>query len=439
MSYNLFAYAKMLLVPNASIKAGVDGELDQKRRLHNGLPDLLRLVAQEECDTLPAFIQVCTVCYLPQVGYLIAVPRARNLEDQGINFKQITGLDFVFESNGAMHYRNQRTRELDREVGDVQQELVRLESGLVAQLTEALLGRRNELDAAVGFAAALDCQLALALVSQENGWVQPRVVEEGELRVTEGRHPLQQLTLTNFVPNDSRLGGRHGRIHLLSGPNNSGKSVYMKSVGLIVYLAHLGCRVPATRATVPLTDRILTRIVAVESISLGQSSFMCDLNQLGAALSSSSSRSLLLVDEFGKGTAGVDGAALLAAALLQLISHGHAAPLSIFSTHLHAVAGLLPSPRDCPHLRLKQMEAESFRVMEGFSSNSQAAAVAAQAGLPEQAVTRATQLQTGQPASLHSTVDWEKILGGLATALNIGDNDDLQAEAFLLSLDTLDI
>ena len=100
------------------------------------------------------------------------------------------------------------------------------------------------------------------------------------LEIQDGRHPLQELSVPSFISNDTALGGTTGRIHVISGPNSSGKSVYMKQVGMIVYLAQVGCWVPAAAARIPLMDRVFTRIQTVESVSLGLSSFLCDINQV---------------------------------------------------------------------------------------------------------------------------------------------------------------
>jgi len=432
---------------NLSVKPGVDQELDEKRRLHNALPDLLNVVAQEESKNLPPYMKVCTVCYLPQVGYLIAIPYKKELEDQGVDFRSIPGFEFVFESNGAMHYRNRRTLALDQTMGDVVLDITKVEMGILSRLTEAVLRNRNSMEEAVSLCGQLDCLLALAMVSKENNWTRPVMIDSGDLVIKEGRHPLQELSVTDFIPNSSWLGGEGGRVHLLTGPNSSGKSVYMKQVGLIVYLAHLGCCVPALEARIPIVDRILTRIQTVESISLGMSSFLCDINQLSTALSTSSPRSLLLVDEFGKGTAPSDGAALLAATVLELLSLDQSSPLCILSSHFHLVPPLLGSHSVLRYFRLETKVTTMglvymFKLVVGVSGTSQARNVALKAGVQEDLVNRADRvlegLVKGQPAGLEeSLLSLENIHQIVSCYLDVDLGKEEEVDIFIEKLEEL--
>ena len=153
----------------------------------------------------------------------------------------------------------------------------------------------------------------MAAVAVENDWVLPDMEEaaasasNGGLVIEAGRHPLQEMCTNTFVPNPTRMSVGGAKMMVMTGPNACGKSVYLKQVGIIVYLAHLGSFVPAASATVPIFDRIVTRIQTLETLSLGLSAFAVDVNQMSLALRSASASSLVLVDEFGKGTDEKDG------------------------------------------------------------------------------------------------------------------------------------
>ena len=213
------------------VKPGVNEKLDEKRRLLNGLPDILNRVVVEEKEHLPAHFKACTICYLPHIGYLIAVPSNKALLESGVDYKNVDGLEFVFESNNTLHYRNTRTRGLDVNIGDVVLDITKLETQIISRLTEAILRNRVSLEKIVSYCAHLDCLLALSQVCKEHNWVQPEVTRSGGIVIKGGRHPLQEMTLNNFIANDTNMGsGGGGKVHLVTGPNSSGKSIYMKQV-----------------------------------------------------------------------------------------------------------------------------------------------------------------------------------------------------------------
>ena len=281
--------------------------------------------------------------------------------------------------------------------------------------------------------------MAFAIVSRENNWVRPRLVGGGQgLAIRGGRHPLQELTVTQFIGNDTRLGGDAPPLHLLTGPNSSGKSVYLRQVGLIVYLAHLGCWVPAAAATIPITDRILTRIHTVESVSLGMSAFQCDLGQVAAALRCSTANSLLLVDEFGKGTAPEDGEALLAALAAELLARGAACPATLLSSHFHGCARLLGPHPLLAHYRLATDAAPGggitylYRLQEGQGGSSEALTVAGKAGLPAEVLARAAVVGEGRGLKLPASgLPLGRVHQVLEELLELDTADQDQVELFM--------
>lgn len=227
---------------------------------------------------------------------------------------------------------------------------------ILHELANRVLYYQQELVRASDLCGDLDSTMALGMGAKRYGWVAPMVTDTSNiLDIQNGRHPLQELAVSHYIPNDCYLGGctnlggegggeveelgdrstQHTNILVLTGPNHSGKSIYLRQVALIVYLAHIGSFVPAQRATIGLTDRILTRMTTKESVCRSESAFSIDLRQMAFAVRSVTQRSLVLIDEFGKGTQTEDGVALMAALLDNLAFRQSESPRVLAATHHH--------------------------------------------------------------------------------------------------------
>ncbi|XP_052240640.1 mutS protein homolog 5-like [Dreissena polymorpha] len=208
-------------------------------------------------------------------------------------------------------------------------------------------------------------------------------------------HPIQELCCSTFVPNDVQSNSEYGRIKVLTGPNACGKSIYLKQVALIVFMAQIGSFVPAEEAHIGLVDRIYTRVRSLESVSVGLSTFMIDINQMSEALRNAGENSLCIVDEFGKGTDMIDGLAILCASIKHWVGQGTSCPHVLVSTHFHTMIQrhLLPRSPLIKYLTLETLEngvelVFLYQLVEGQTSFSYACHVAAQAGLPSDIVKR---------------------------------------------------
>ncbi len=268
----------------------------------------------------------------------------------------------------------------------------------------------------------LDSMLALALAAEKYNWVAPTMTCSNVLDIVGGRHPLQELLVPSFIPNDCTLAGGYGRgvwddpnadrgpsMLILTGPNSSGKSVYMKQVALIVYLAHTGSYVPVTRATIGLTDQILTRISTRETVADDESAFMVDLKQAAYAMNFGTRRSLFVIDEFGKGTSAESGAALFGAYLDFLLQLGSEKPKVLAGTHFHEIFehGILEPSKDLAFAHLDthvDMDAEDprdkvtflYRLLPGRDTRSLGILCAAAHDMPEDMVRRALEIMALQ-------------------------------------------
>ncbi|XP_036023970.1 mutS protein homolog 5 isoform X1 [Onychomys torridus] len=395
------AESRFTVLPN------IDPDIDAKKRRLMGLPSFLTEVAQKELENLDARIPSCSVIYIPLIGFLLSIPRLPFMVEAS-DF-EIEGLDFMFLSEDKLHYRSARTKELDALLGDLHCEIRDQETLLMYQLQCQVLARASVLTRVLDLASRLDVLLALASAARDYGYSRPHYSPRVHgVRIKNGRHPLMELCARTFVPNSTDCGGDHGRVKVITGPNSSGKSIYLKQVGLITFMALVGSFVPAEEAEIGVIDAIFTRIHSCESISLGLSTFMIDLNQVAKAVNNATEQSLVLIDEFGKGTNTVDGLALLAAVLRHWLALGPSCPHIFVATNFLSLVQLqlLPQGPLVQYLTMETCEDGDdlvffYQLCQGVASASHASYTAAQAGLPDQLIARGKEvsdlIRSGKP------------------------------------------
>ncbi|XP_048081551.1 mutS protein homolog 5 isoform X9 [Ursus arctos] len=342
-----------------TVLPNIDPDIDEKKRRLMGLPSFLTEVARKELENLDSRIPSCSVIYIPLIGFLLSIPRLPSMVEAS-DF-EIEGLDFMFLSEEKLHYRSARTKELDALLGDLHCDIRDQETLWMYQLQCQVLARAAVLSRVLDLASRLDVLLALASAARDYGYSRPRYSPQLlGVRIQNGRHPLMELCARTFVPNSAECGGDRGRVKVITGPNSSGKSIYLKQVGLITFMALVGSFVPAEEAEIGAVDAIFTRIHSCESISLGLSTFMLDLNQVAKAVNNATKQSLVLIDEFGKGTN----------TTMETCEDGD--DLVFF-----------------------------YQVCEGIAKASHASHTAAQAGLPDQLLTRGKEvsdlIRNGKP------------------------------------------
>ncbi|CDM30496.1 DNA mismatch repair protein MutS, type 1 [Penicillium roqueforti FM164] len=331
------------------VKQGIDRELDRIKDRYDGLNSLLKHVALDIAATIPATLDVdVNVIYFPQLGFHVAIP----LNEHGA--AAYTSADdeweLMFITENRAYFKDFRMREMDQKLGDIYGIICEKEIEIVYDLAQRVLRYENVLVDASDICGEIDSLLALTQGASFYNLTRPRIVEQNVLRIKGGRHILQELTVPSYVPNDTLLmGGNESETNdavssinsnpsmlLLTGPNYSGKSIYMKQVALIVYLAQIGSFVPADSAELGITDKILTKINTQESVSKAESTFMNDLQQISLCLKQVTNRSLLIIDEFGTGTTESNGIGL-ACGILDYLLCLERPPKVIAATHFHEI------------------------------------------------------------------------------------------------------
>lgn len=383
------------------VRQGVSQELDRLKEEYEALPERLTHIAQDEANALG--IEECSVGYVPIIGYLLIIEE--NMDETRTDRND---MNLAYTADHMNHYKTDRMKWLDEEYGDLKMQIVDAETTVLLRLQSKLLERHSDLTRAQHVAAVLDCLISLSMVAREHNWCRPKLVEESVIDVNMARNPIAELaSKSGFVPNPIMSGGGHPKMRLISGPNASGKSVYLKSVGVIAYLAHVGSFVPAERAVIGPINRIMSRMYTVDSVLNAMSSFATDLKQISAAIRKSDKNSLMIIDEFGKGTMTEVGLSLFASCLnywleLDLEERPHV----IASSHFHSLPTFLSQPETVAFQMMEILRKDDgriqfqYKLVDGQIDNSYASHTALCMGIPKDIVARADQVYAHLKAGL---------------------------------------
>jgi DNA mismatch repair protein MutS len=369
------------------IAPGFDGELDAERALRD---DSRRVIASLQLDFAQRFgVASLKIKHHAQLGYVIEAPTAA-VEVLRAN-KELTLRQGM--ANGA-RFTHAELSELDRRITEAAERAGARERRIFASLVEAALAEGEKLGAAAAALAELDALQACARLAEGGDWCRPDISDTSAFCVRAGRHPVVEGALAGraaFVPNDCDLSPDR-RLLLLTGPNMAGKSTYLRQNALIAILAQAGLPVPAASAQLGIVDRLFSRVGAADELARGRSTFMAEMIETAAILHQAGPRSLVIVDEIGRGTATLDGLAIAWAVLEAL--HNQIRCRTIFATHFHELARLTDMlPRLRPHMmRVREWRGDVVflhEVAEGAAGRSWGVHVARLAGVPAAVVKRA--------------------------------------------------
>ncbi|EXJ55077.1 hypothetical protein A1O7_08002 [Cladophialophora yegresii CBS 114405] len=398
------------------VKRGINQELDKLKALYDSMEDLLVDKAREIQMQIPLELSLeINVTYIPHMGFHITIPRD-SATGQAVFSGQDLGWQLIFTTSSQAYFKDETMNGLDNELGDLYSAICEMEVEIAYDLAQSILQDEDLLIAASDLCGELDCSLAFSHVAYHCKLTRPKITKENVIIIEGGRHLLQEMAVPSFVANDTYLVGGNGsdgtdgpNMLLLTGPNYSGKSVYQKQVALAVYMAQIGSFLPAEAATIGITDKILTRITTRETVSKVHSAFMIDMQQIAMALNSCTRRSLVVVDEFGKGTDTCDGAGLATGVFQHLLSLGTNAPKTLVATHFHEIFDLGVF-ENATNLSLAHMEVQVepqheqtagkhhseitylYNLRPGRSNLSYGIQCAAMNGVPVEVVERAVEL-----------------------------------------------
>lgn len=324
------------------VQEGFDPELDNQKNLLRKIQMNVPEVTQAELRKYFPVFESCEYTMVPEMGFVIAIKSPMASPSDSSSGPGM-GSKFLFQTNNLFYYSTPCCMELNDKYGHMYNDICVREQQICKDLIGVISKNMPNLVSIIKGCAQLDCYMAMAQVVGARKYVRPQMLPDKLLKIHQGRHALMEERV-NFIPNDIHVSeSMENLITIITAPNSAGKSIYLKQVGIIVYLAHIGCFVPATSAEIGIIDSIYSRIHNLESIHQDASSFFHDLHQMANVMENSSTRSLILIDEFGSGTNVNEGKSLLVACIEELSKRCSAAPITLFSTHYLDIVDLCES------------------------------------------------------------------------------------------------
>ena len=406
------------------IASGISGELDELRKiLYFGKDYLADLQTRESART---GISSLKVSFNNVFGYYIEV---RNTHKDKVPPEWIRKQTLV----SAERYITEELKEYENKILGAEEKIISLETKLFTDLVLAIMEYIPPVQLNSTLVARLDCLQSFAVISTENNYIRPQLNDSQVLSITEGRHPVIEKQLPageSYVPNDLVLDTEDQQIIILTGPNMSGKSALLRQTALIVLMAQTGCFVPAKAATIGMIDKIFTRVGASDNISLGESTFMVEMNETASILNNLSDRSLVLLDEIGRGTSTYDGISI-AWAMVEYLHENKLRAKTLFATHYHELNEMEDSFSRVKNYSVSIKELNNRviflrKLKRGGSEHSFGIHVARMAGMPRSVVNRADDILKELEQS-HDKKELAKPIADLA-----GHREGMQLSIFQL-------
>ena len=381
----------LLINKGGVIKSGVSAELDELRQIAYSGKDYLLQIQQRESELTE--IPSLKIGYNNVFGYYIEV---RNTHKDKVPAEWIRKQTLA----NAERYITQELKEYEEKILGAEDKILVLETQLYAQLVQSLSEFIPAIQINANQIARLDCLLSFATAARENNYIRPVIADDDVLEICQGRHPVIEKQLPigeKYIANDVMLDSQTQQIIIITGPNMAGKSALLRQTALITLLAQIGSFVPAESAHIGLVDKIFTRVGASDNISVGESTFMVEMNEAADILNNLSPRSLVLFDELGRGTSTYDGISIAWAIVEHIHEHPKAKARTLFATHYHELNEMEKSFKRIKNYNVSVKEIDNkvifLRKLErGGSEHSFGIHVAKMAGMPKSIVKRANDI-----------------------------------------------
>ena len=372
------------------IRPGANEDADRLRELMEGGAGTIAAIEASEKEATG--IRTLKVGFNRVFGYYIEVSKSFIDQVPGHYIRKQT-------LTNCERYITQELKDLETQVLTAKDRLTALEYQIFTELREFLAQQAARVQFTAAAVAAADTLCSLAAVAVQRGYCRPDITLGSEISITDGRHPVVEVMLKDalFVPNDTSLGSADNQVSIITGPNMAGKSTYMRQVALIVLMAQMGSFVPARSARLGIVDRVFTRIGASDDLASGQSTFMVEMAEVASILKHATSRSLLILDEIGRGTSTYDGMSIARAVLEYAANPKKLGAKTLFATHYHELSTIeneLPNVKNYNIAVKKRNDQMIFlrKIVPGAADDSYGVEVAKLAGLPSSVISRAREI-----------------------------------------------
>jgi DNA mismatch repair protein MutS len=410
--------APMSVNEGGMIRSGYDSGLDELIKIStDGKGWLARLEAEEKKAT---GINSLKVRYNKVFGYYIEIPRSRSEEVPAHYVRKQT-------LSNAERYITDALKDFESKVLNAEDRRAALEYEIFDSIRKEVIKNNPKIQETARFLARTDCLLNLAEIADENDYTMPEIGTDGDMLIEAGRHPVLEKMIAGerFVPNSLRMDDKENQILIITGPNMAGKSTILRQAALLVLMAQMGSFVPARKAIVSVTDRIFTRVGALDNLSQGQSTFMVEMQETANILNNATAKSLVIIDEIGRGTSTFDGLSIAWAVAEYLHDAKGRGVKTLFATHYHeltALSRLKPRVRNF-NIAVKEINDEIIflrKLVEGGTNRSYGIQVARLAGIPDKVIRRAKKIlseienreQRGNTPSLFDEKEMENLKKG---------------------------